>query len=346
MLYAGVSWSAAGYEVEVIDDEGRPAAGARRFDARRTDEMIACLRGFEQPLVTVVESTCGILDGRMMAAGLEVYRADPPLLPPRPAFGSVPAAELARAARRDRRALGRLERARGTQTGREGELEAWIASSAAEDELLTSAGRCLTNGPRERPEIALTFDDGPQPPYTDRVLDVLERYGVRATFFCVGLNAAAHPEQLQRMREQGHAIANHTWSHPFLPELTRGELCEQIERTSHAIAESGAAVPTLFRPPYGSRTPEVMAWLAASDPTVVLWDVEAADWSMPGTDAIARAVLEQTRPGSIILLHDAGGDRSQTVGALPAIIEGLLERGFGFVHVDDFVPAARSSTYL
>ncbi len=90
----------------------------------------------------------------------------------------------------------------------------------------------------------------------------------------------------------------------------------------------------MFRPPYGSRTPAVLRRLTGSGATVVLWDVEASDWTLPGAAAITRAVLERARPGSVVLLHDGGGDRSQTVEALPGVIEGLLARGYGFARVD------------
>jgi peptidoglycan/xylan/chitin deacetylase (PgdA/CDA1 family) len=298
--------------------------------------MVGHLRGLGQELTIVVESTNGILDGRLMAAGLTVFRADPRLLPPRPEFGSAPAAEIARVAAGAPTALARLIRTRGTQTGREQELEAWIAGTASEVARLTAEGRLMSHGGREHKEIALTFDDGPQPGNTERVLDVLERYGVPATFFCVGMNARAHPDILTRMREQGHGFGNHTWSHPFLPELTRSQLTEQIERTQEAIAEAaGGPAPTLFRPPYGSRTPEVLGWLAESGLTTALWDVVPDDWAMPGADHVARTVLDQARPGSVVLLHDGGGDRLQTVDALPPVIEGLLERGYRFTLVDE-----------
>ena len=191
--------------------------------------------------------------------------------------------------------------------------------------------------------IALTFDDGPNPPHTGRILDVLDRYGVPATFFCVGLHASAYTEEVARMSEAGHRLANHTWSHPFLPDLTVAELAAQLERTDEAIARvAGEQGPRLFRPPYGSRTPEIMSWLGETDAgRMVLWDVDANDWALPGADAIAGSVLARSRPGSIVLMHDGGGDRSQTADALPAVIEGLLARGYRFARVDEMTaPAA------
>ncbi|MFI6901715.1 polysaccharide deacetylase family protein [Nonomuraea sp. NPDC050394] len=321
-----------------MDQTGRAARSPARFAADERDGIVAYLRrlarGPEQPLVAVVESTNGVLDGSLMAAGVEVYRADPWMLARRPILASVPASALADTARRDLAQLTRLGIADGTLTGRLDELRAGIARSVAAERPLRRAGRLFGNGSREHPDIALTFDDGPHPPYTGGVLDVLDRYGVPATFFCVGLHAGAHPEEIARMTEAGHLIGNHTWSHAFLPDLTRSQLEEQIERTNEAIDAAGGTPTRYFRPPYGGRSPEVVGWLGDHGVTTVLWDAAAADWAMPEPEKIATDVLKSTRPGSVIVLHDGGGDRSNTVAALPALIEGLLERGHRFVPVD------------
>lgn len=352
MRYAGIGWGPDGYQVEIIDEEGRRRAPAVSFGPANIADLVAYVRASHDRIAAVVDSTNGIIDGRLMAAGVTVYRADPPLLPSRPGFGSVPAIDIARAAQRDPSAVRRLQRHRGTQTGREDELAACVASSAPALDALTSAGRCLSHGDRGTPRVALTFDDGPQPPYTGRILDVLRRYGVPATFFCVGQHAGAFPDELVRMREQGHQLGNHTFSHPFLQELSRGELAAQVLRAGEAVARAaGTEPPTVFRPPYGSRTPEVLGWLAELEVTTVLWDAEAADWAMPGADVIARRILDQARPGSVILLHDGGGDRRQTVAALPAIIEGLLARGYQLVPVAGLAdlaapPALASARHL
>jgi len=344
MLYSGIAWNCAGFDVHVVDDTGRTVRPTRTFAADSTAELITYIRGLGEGAVAVVESTNGIIDGRLMAAGIEVRRADPAVLPPRPAFGSVSAPDVAQAGRREAGALTVLERHRGTQTGLEQDLAAGYAASAAQVDALTARGKWFGHGARDRREIALTFDDGPQRTYTEQVLDILERYGVPATFFCVGLYAKAVPEYLARMREQGHAIGNHTWSHPFLPELTKPQFLAQVERTGEAIANACGVAPTLFRPPYGSRSPEVMGWLAEIDATTVVWDVAPDDWAMPGADTIARLVLDEAQPGSVVLLHDSGGDRGQTVAALPPIIEGLLARGFSFARVDDLMRAGRGTT--
>ncbi|KMO94145.1 polysaccharide deacetylase family protein [Streptomyces roseus] len=340
MLYSGIGWSGDGFTVDVIDEHGERRRNARLFGPRDTRELIAYLRDLEDPLVAVIDSTNGVLDGRLMAAGLTVHRADPQLLGARPDFGSVPAGEIAAAARRAQPEPTRLQRDRGTQTGREDDLDAFARSSERAWDAWAARGACVSRGSGERPEVSLTFDDGPQPPYTGQVLDVLARYGVKATFFCTGMFAKAYPEYLARMREEGHGVANHTWSHPMLFELTRTQLAEQLERTNEAIAEAtGGPAPTLFRPPYGSRSPEVLEQLAESGMTTVLWDVAPDDWQMPGADTIADRVVREAGPGSIVLLHDSGGDRSQTVAALAPAIEGLLERGLTFVPVEEQLAA-------
>jgi peptidoglycan/xylan/chitin deacetylase (PgdA/CDA1 family) len=290
-------------------------------------------------LVCVVESTNGMVDGGLMARGLRVYRADPWVLPQRPVLGSVAAATLAHSAVDRLADLTSLSPGEGSLTGRDEDHALHAGESAEVLAAMTATGRCLVRGGDgpEEPRVALTFDDGPNPPWTGRVLDILDAYEVPATFFCVGLHATGHPEELTRMWEAGHRVGNHTWSHPFLPDLTPPELEEQLLRTDEAVAaDMGPSARRLFRPPYGSGTPEVFTRLQA-DPatTVVLWDVDTTDWAMPGAEAIASAAVEHARPGSIVLMHDGGGDRSQTVGALPAIIETLLGRGLRLVTVDD-----------
>jgi peptidoglycan/xylan/chitin deacetylase (PgdA/CDA1 family) len=337
-----VSWTADGYELAILHEDGRQVVAPTRYAPRRGGELIAELRRAGEGLTVVVESTNGTIDGRLMAAGIEVHRADPWMLPERPVFGSVPAAVLASTGRREPRALVRLVRDRGTQTGREDWLAADIDRSTAAEDALTAAGRCLRHGARTGATVALTFDDGPLPPYTGEILRVLERYEVPATFFCIGLNALAHPDEVRRIHEQGHSLGNHTWSHPFLPELSRPQLTEQLDRTTEQLAAAGGAgPPRFFRPPYGSRTPAVLGWLREFDTTTVLWDVAPDDWAMPGAQTISDRVVAETTDGSIILLHDGGGDRSQTVAALPLIIESLLERGFRFVRVDDLANPGR-----
>jgi len=339
MLFAGIAWDAGGFEVAFRNPDGTVAAPERRFPAGGVAALtgfLCELAGQVDELICIVDSTNGMLDGGLMVRGLRVHRADPAALPPRPAFGSVPADTLARAGAERLAELDRLTLTGGSLTGRS---EEHGRDAGAREQTLASLvadGRCLARGASEHREVALTFDDGPNPPYTGRILDVLEEYDVPATFFCIGLHAQGHAEELARMTEAGHLIGNHTWSHPFLPDLTHPELERQLLRTDEAIERvTGPRPQRFFRPPYGSGTPHTYSWLGQhSGSTLALWDVDTNDWAMPGADAISRTVLARVRPGSIVLMHDGGGDRSQTAEALPAVVEGLLERGYRFVTVE------------
>ena len=347
--YAGIAWTPAGFEVAVLDEGGQPVRPLARFGPGQRGELTGYLAGLApgpgEPLVAVLDSTNGVLDGTLLAAGLPVYRADPWLLPGRPLLGSVPAQALADAGRHGLAALSRLTARSGTLTGRGAEHRAGITSSRAQATALTAAGRLTRHGRRlapagAAPEVALTFDDGPNPPYTGQILGILARYQVPATFFCVGLQASAHPADIARMAAAGHGLGNHTWSHPFLPDLTGAQLAAQLDRTDEAVARAaGGREPGLFRPPYGSRSPDVLRWLGDRGSPIVLWDVDPSDWARPGAAVIAGRVLTQTRPGTIILMHDGGGNRSQTVAALPLVIEGLLDRGFRFTLAADLLAA-------
>jgi peptidoglycan-N-acetylglucosamine deacetylase len=348
MLYAGIAWTADGYEIEILDAAGDRAEGPVRWGADRVPELALWLgergREYGHPLAVVLESTNGLVDGLLTAAGLDVYRADPWVLPERPDFGSVPARTLAERARTGLASLSPLTAEGGGQTGRDDDYHDGIRRSAPVEERLTRAGRWFRHGPRDRQEIALTFDDGPDPVFTRQVLGILDRYGVRATFFCVGLHVEALPDEVRRIRDAGHALGNHTWSHPFLPDLTARQFRLQIERTAEAIGRTAGGAPGLFRPPYGSRTPETVGELLTDGPGLALWDVDSWDWARPGPEKITSTVLDHALPGSMILMHDGGGDRRETVKALPAVIEGLLERGLGFISADELAAAAAAAS--
>jgi peptidoglycan/xylan/chitin deacetylase (PgdA/CDA1 family) len=340
MWWAGVAWQGGGFEVAVVDQTGREVLPATGFAGRQAAELVELLRGYADRapdgLGAVIDSTNGMLDGHLLAAGLRVYRADPAILPARPDLGSVSGPQIAGCAALASSALAELTVSSGALAGRVEEYLAGIARSAEIERELIRSGRCIERGAGAGrvPEIAITFDDGPHPAFTPQVLGVLARYGVRATFFGVGLNVNAYPELVGRATDEGHLVGNHTWSHPYLPDLTRDELLRQVDATNGALANAAGRPATLVRPPYGSRTPEVLGWLAEHGMTTVLWDVDTLDWSVPGTDTIVAEAARLTTGGSVILMHDAGGDRTQTVAALPRILETLLERGYRFVTID------------
>ncbi|GAA2794249.1 hypothetical protein GCM10010441_19380 [Kitasatospora paracochleata] len=198
----------------------------------------------------------------------------------------------------------------------------------------------LRQGPRT---IALTIDDGPDPRYTPAILDILARHGVTATFCMVGQNAAASPELVRRVAAAGHQLANHTWSHPDdLAKLTADQIQHEIELANRALHDATGVFPTFFRAPGGAFTRTALATCARLGLEPLAWSVDPDDWKRPGTDKIVDTVLRTTRTGSIILNHDGGGDRAQTVAALATYLPRLLDSGYRFANPAPSAPPAKA----
>jgi peptidoglycan-N-acetylglucosamine deacetylase len=178
--------------------------------------------------------------------------------------------------------------------------------------------------------IALTIDDGPHPLYTPQVLQILERYGVTATFSMIGIQVNEYPHVAQSVVEAGHRISNHTWTHADLAPLRAPAVHDQIARATDAITTVTGVQPGLFRAPFGAWSPAVIAECEAQKMIPLDWSVDPKDWSRPGVANIVSNIMKNTRPGSIILEHDGGGDRSQTVAALRIVLPQLLHEGFEF----------------
>lgn len=180
-------------------------------------------------------------------------------------------------------------------------------------------------------QVALTFDDGPSE-YTAAVVDVLAEYDVPATFFVVGaaVDSVRYDGLVERMHDEGHSVQNHTYRHPFLTQLPDWQIQTEFARTNEAVERRIGVTPTCFRPPYGATNARVRA--NALGMTEIMWDVDTRDFLRPGAGVIASRALEGAdgRPRNV-LMHDGGGPRSQTVAALPTIIEGYLDRGYEFV---------------
>ncbi len=188
-------------------------------------------------------------------------------------------------------------------------------------------------GGPEGPAYALTFDDGPEEPWTGGVLDALEAAGVPATFFVLGSRIAGREAILRRMVDQGCDVEVHSWEHLSMPEQPPAEVGADIRRTADLIAEVTGRPPRFVRPPYGHSNHEVIDQIRLAGLTPAFWSVEAFDWDTPGTDAIVRGITAGLDPGAVVLLHDAGGDRSQTVEAVPRIIAFAAERGLRAVRL-------------
>jgi peptidoglycan/xylan/chitin deacetylase (PgdA/CDA1 family) len=184
--------------------------------------------------------------------------------------------------------------------------------------------------------VALTFDDGPSPDYTPRILAILKRFHVRATFFLVGYLSDQYPQLVRAELQAGMTIGNHTYNHPEVPpfaDLPSQLVAAEIDLGAQPLDRLGIE-PRLFRPPGGSFSPQLVAAAEARGERIVLWSVDPRDWQ-PGTtpQQIARNVLSAVRPGSIVILHDGGGDRSATIRALPKIIKAIRRRGLRLVAV-------------
>ncbi|MFE4970850.1 polysaccharide deacetylase family protein [Kitasatospora sp. NPDC056651] len=178
--------------------------------------------------------------------------------------------------------------------------------------------------------VALTIDDGPDPRHTPTVLALFEQYGIRATFFLIGENAVEHPALVREIADRGHHIANHTWTHPELRHLSETQVRDELERTSDLLQRTTGRQPTWFRAPGGDWSAASLRIAADLGMRNMAWSVDPRDWARPGTSAIIDRVLKSVRPGSIVLNHDGGGDRSQTVAALKAYLPVLIDSGYSF----------------
>ena len=204
-------------------------------------------------------------------------------------------------------------------------------------------GPAILRGPAEGGWIAVTFDDGPSSPFTDQILDILRSRNVKATFFVCGQNVERYPEILRRIQAEGHSIGNHTYSHPFPYFRSQSSFACEIDLTQNAIEKVTGQRPSFFRPPFGARWLGMYPVLQQRGLRLVNWSDTGYDWKF-STDKIVRATLKGLGPGSIILLHDGRRtylsgqvDRSNTVKALPAILDGALGRGLTFVRLTELL---------
>jgi peptidoglycan/xylan/chitin deacetylase (PgdA/CDA1 family) len=190
----------------------------------------------------------------------------------------------------------------------------------------------VSAGSRRGRRVALTFDDGPGP-FTGRLVGVLRAHHVPATFFQVG-QMIAEFRGAGRDVERHFPVGDHTLSHPQMSRLTwRAQRFQVLAAAARLRGVEGAGHPLLFRPPYASFDERTLEVLHRERMLMVLWDVDSQDYTRPGVRQIVRNVVSEVRPGSIVLMHDAGGDRSQTVAALPRIVRKLRRRGYTFVTV-------------
>lgn len=202
-------------------------------------------------------------------------------------------------------------------------------------DISAGATQHVSRGCTARRAIALTFDDGPNPTFTPRILDVLDARGAKATFFEAGGQAAAYPEIVRRVAADGMAVGSQSYEHSDrLPVMTPRQFTADLLEAQSVLSAQLGYVPSLFRPPFGKTSTSMLRVLRARGYLSVGWDLDSTDWRGDATpDQIAQAVLDGAHPGAIVLLHDGGlgggnPDRSATLAALPRIIDGLRARGY------------------
>jgi peptidoglycan/xylan/chitin deacetylase (PgdA/CDA1 family) len=199
-------------------------------------------------------------------------------------------------------------------------------------------GNRPTHTPDGKPIVYLTFDDGPSG-FTQQMLDVLARYDAEGTFFVLGKQAQAKPDLIRAEAQGGHYVANHTYSHSSLEGISEADFIQEIENTRQAILDAALDLFTLdkdvryLRPPYGATDANTRQYAAEQGYAVVLWDIDPQDWRRPGAKVVADHVIRSVYPGAIVLMHDGGGDRAQTVQALETVLRELSAQGYAFRNI-------------
>ena len=209
-------------------------------------------------------------------------------------------------------------------------------------------GRVFWRGPARGRAVSLTFDDGPNEPYTSLVLDILKRFNVRATFFLIGENVETYPAAARRAAAEGHELGNHGWNHEVLPLKTPARIRDQIVRTSEAIGNITGTRPVLFRASHGWRNPWVNRIANEAGCESVAWTLGVWDTDRPGAREIVRRTMKGLAGGCVVLLHDGRGtehgtDAGELVEALPEIIEGALKAGYRFLTLSEMMREARGA---
>lgn len=201
-------------------------------------------------------------------------------------------------------------------------------------------GPVLTHVDTKDKVIALTFDDGPYPPYTQQLLAVLQEKQVPATFFLVGENAVKHPKLVQQLKAHGHEIALHANVHQDLLKLDKEQLHANIAEGKAALEKISSTKINYMRPPHGFKDWAVMEAIEASGLQAVNWSIIPRDWTNPGVEVIAERVIKDAKPGAIVLLHDGDSpkqtaSRQQTIKAAAIIIDKLRAEGYTFVTISE-----------
>src|SRR5580693_3673146 len=218
---------------------------------------------------------------------------------------------------------------------------ATVASAAGYQSMAPTGqwfGRTFTGLGRKSKQLALTYDDGPNDPHTRRLLEVLDRHNVRATFFLIGRYVRQRPDIVRDLAQAGHIIGNHTFTHPLLTFKSRHELTTQLTECKQALTDAVGEHSNLFRPPFGGRRPAVLSLARSMGLEPIMWNVTGYDWNATSAEHIVRKVVRKVGGGNVILLHDGGhlafgADRSYTVTATNQLISRYKSEGFEFVTI-------------
>ncbi len=190
--------------------------------------------------------------------------------------------------------------------------------------------------PPEKKVIALTFDDGPWPNTTAKVLDILKKNRIKSTFFVVGQNVKNYPDLTKQIVADGHIIANHTWHH-WYHQMNAQAAAYEVANTTDIIYQTTGVRTSLFRPPGGIMNNGVAAYAKNNKYAVIIWSADSMDYSRPAVPRLMNNIFREAKPGGIVLMHDGGGDRSNTVKALPEIISRFRKQGYEFVTVPELL---------
>lgn len=206
-------------------------------------------------------------------------------------------------------------------------------------------GRAFCCLPRGTKQMALTFDDGPNDPHTLNLLDVLAKHNVHATFFMIGRYVRQRPDIALEVKQRGHVIANHTFTHPYLTFESTGSVRGELEQCRAALTEAVGEHPNLFRPPWGARRPAVLRTVRQLGLEPIMWSVTGFDWDAPSAEHIEKKVIARVRGGDVVLLHDGGHkafgtDRSCTVTAVDTLLTRYQAEGYKFLTIPEMMAVA------
>jgi peptidoglycan-N-acetylglucosamine deacetylase len=199
----------------------------------------------------------------------------------------------------------------------------------------------ITEIPTTQRVVAITFDDGPNPVYTPQVLEIFSEAKGKATFFMIGEQMKSHPEVVKQVRDQGHEIGNHTFTHPKLSQLSIEDCLKEVEDTEILIEKMAGRKPVVFRPPYLDYNQDTVSLLQKKKyPMIGALNLEAQDWEQPGVEHILEKSREAVKNGSILIFHDGYGDRSQTIEAVRMLVSELTSQGYQLVTVSELLELA------